>query len=489
MLRGDEVWRDALGQAAAIRSGSASASELLEAYLERIERLDGTLNAYVTVDSAGARAAARRADEAVAAGPAGALPPFHGVAISVKDNTDVAGLPTTYSCKLLAENTPARDAAVVRRFREAGFIVLGKTNVPEFDSSMTDSELNGLCRNPWDLERTPGGSSGGAAAALAAGLCAVAHGTDGAGSVRVPASFCGLVGLKPTRGTGFSFEDGNPFFGTSVDGTLSRSVRDAAALMDVLSAPGPATPGGAGSFATAAGEPPGRLRIALTTQAPMGETQAECAAAARAVAERLAALGHDVEERTPSWKTILAAANVPLTVPGPARLLREDQFPQVEPRNRALVAAMASLRIVDHAAAVDRVRAAAREFETFWEDVDVLVSPTAGIVPPSVDYAPWHQSPEEHAITFAAFPNFAQPFNLSGQPALSLPLGRSGAGLPEPLPDSLPDPLPIGVQLAGRRGEERVLLRLAAQLERELPWVERRPAAFAAGPEITPASS
>ncbi len=164
----------------------------------------------------------------------GTLPPFLGVPISIKDVIDAAGLPTTHSSKVLADHMATADDPLVERLRHAGFVVLGKSNVPEFCTSMTSSELNGICRNPWDTDRTPGGSSGGAAAGLAAALCAVAHGTDGAGSVRVPASFCGLVGVKPTRGlVGFGPERGNAYYQTSVDGILSHSVRDAAGLLDV----------------------------------------------------------------------------------------------------------------------------------------------------------------------------------------------------------------------------------------------------------------
>ncbi len=451
--RADAVWSDALAQAAAIRTGAISAGELLDTYLDRIDQHDGLLRAYVTVDREGARAAAQDADAAIASLDLDDLPPFHGVCISVKDVVDVTGLPTTHSCKVLVDNVAVSDDPVVRRFRDAGFIILGKTNVPEFCSSMTSSELNGVCRNPWDTERTPGGSSGGAAAALAAALCAVAHGTDGAGSVRVPASFCGLVGLKPTRGIGFDWEDGNPYFGTSVDGTMTRSVRDAAAMLDVLGGPA----------AGAASDRRAQLRIAVSTTAPFGEVDAECALAARQAGETLESLGHVVDARTPDWMAILVAAAGPMSVPGAAALVRDDQRELVEPRNRPMLDALASLTVVEHARWVELVRNAAREFLEFWSDIDVLVTPTSGILPPSVSWAPWDQTPEEHMATFSSFPNFAQPFNLSGQPALSLPTAWSAGGLP------------IGVQLAGRRHDEATLLRVGAQLEAALPWRDRRP--------------
>jgi amidase len=289
-------------------------------------------------------------------------------------------------------------------------------------------------------------------------LCAVAHGTDGAGSVRVPASFCGLVGLKPTRGVGFDLETSNPYYGTSVDGTLTRSVRDAAAMLEVL----------AGRIPPSDPQPlpdPGPRRVALSTTPPIGDVDAQCADAARTTADALASLGHHVVERTPDWTAILAAAMGPMSVPGAAAHVGLDQLDLVEPRNRPLVQSLATLTVVDHARWVDLVRNAAREFLRFWDDVDVLVTPTSGILPPSVDWAPWDQTPEEHMATFSTFPNFAQPFNLSGQPGLSVPVAWSREGLP------------IGVQLVGRRNDESTLLRVAAQLETAFPWADRRPPA------------
>jgi amidase len=467
----DGVWSDAVTQAAAIRRGEVTASELLREYLDRIERFDPLLRAYVSVDTERAIAAARDADGA-ASNDAEPRPPFLGVTISVKDVIDVAGLPTTESSKALTDHVATTDAPLVQRLRDAGFIVLGKTNVPEFCSSMTSSELNGICRNPWDPGRTPAGSSGGAAAALAAALCAVAHGTDGAGSVRVPAAFCGLVGTKPTRGfVSFGPERGNPYYVTSVDGILSRTVRDAAALLDVFAgaydrdASWPGRP--PSTWSDAWREDPGSLRIAVSTTAPMGETEPECAQATTAVADVLASLGHQVVERTPEWNAILVAALGPMNVPGPAGDVGLDQLDLVEPRNRPLVERGAAYTVVEHAQWVEQCRAASLDFLQFWDDVDVLLTPTCGMLPPSVDWAPWDQSPEEHMTTFMTFPNFAQPFNLSGQPALSLPLAWSADGLP------------IGMQFAGRRFEEATLLRLAGQLEQALPWADRRPALVA----------
>jgi Asp-tRNA(Asn)/Glu-tRNA(Gln) amidotransferase A subunit family amidase len=203
--------------------------------------------------------------------------------------------------------------------------------------------------------------------------------------------------------------------------------------------------------------------VAVTTEAPFGTVEPECAAVAREAGDLLRASGHTVRDATPPWDVMLAVAAFPMEVPGAAALVPPDRIGEVEPRNRPLVERLRSLTVLEHSEAVRDVRAAASVFLEFWDDHDVLVSPTAGIVPPPVDWAPWDQDPVEHMTTFAGFPNFAQPFNLSGQPALNVPLGWSDDGLP------------IGVHLAGRRGEEALLLQAARQLEQARPWSGRRP--------------
>jgi amidase len=467
----DLIWSDATAQAEAIRDGRITATELVYEYLARIDRFDPVLRAYVSIDADGALEAARLADATVKHGDPSAAP-FLGVTLSVKDVIDVAGLPTTHSSKVLADHVAAVDDPLVERIRAAGFVVLGKSNVPEFCSSMTSSELNGVCRNPWDTERTPGGSSGGAAAGLAAGLTGVAHGTDGAGSVRAPAAFCGLVGLKPTRGlVGFGPERGVAYYQTSVDGVLSRSVRDAAALLDVFAGLHDAQPSWWGRpdtpWSEAMRADPGHLRVAVTSSFPFGEVTEVCADAARTVARELEVLGHEVVEATPAWDVILACAAGPMSVPGAAALVGPDQVRQVEPRNRPLIERELAYTTLEHHRWVEQTRAASREFVEFWDDVDVLVTPTAGILPPSVDWAPWDQEPEEHMATFMNFANFSQPFNLSGQPGLNVPAVWTDDGLP------------VGVQLVGRPFGEATLFQVARQLETAMPWAARRPPAFA----------
>jgi amidase len=457
----EEIWFDATAQAEAIRRREVSAQELVQAYLARIDRVNPLIRAFVAVDAEGAIAAAEAVDRRRLVRPE-EVQAYEGVTISIKDVIDVEGLPTTQSCELLAENIAASDGPLVRRLRQAGFIPIGKTNVPEFCSDMTTSRLNGTSRNPWDLTRTPGGSSGGAAAALSGGLCAVSHGTDGAGSVRVPASYCGLVGLKPTRGLiSFGPDEGNPYFGTTTDAPLTRSVRDAAALLDAMAPIGGWTPGRARPFAEEIGIDPGHVRIGVCTSFPVGDLDPDCAAATEETGRLLEKLGHQVDYVVPAWETILLASLLPATGPSPADLIPLDQIDRVEPRNRETITRGATITLLEHSHLVESARSASREFLRLWDDIDVLVTPTCGVLPPPVEWALWDDDGQAHRARFATFPNFAQPFNVSGQPAFTLPLGWSSQGLP------------VGVQLAARKLEEGLLFRLSGQLEQARPWADR----------------
>lgn len=454
------IWCDAVAQAEAIRSGQTSAAELTRAYLDRIDRLDPVLHAFVTVDHDGALNAAEEVDARQKRDP-GSLHVFSGIPISIKDTEDVAGMPTTHSCAVLADRVAAADDPIVTRLRSSGAIILGKTNLPEFCSSITNSRLNGSCRNPWDLSRTAGGSSGGAGAALAAGLCAMSHGTDGGGSVRTPASWCGVVGMKPTRGlVTFGPELDHPSYGTSTHGLLTRSIRDLAAMLDVMAPQHSWTPWRPRSFAEEIRRPSDPLRIGLCTSYPAGEIQKEVAAAVELAGRLAEELGHTVEWVQPDWETMLSAM-LPMAVPGIANRIDLANIDQLEPRNQGMLRYELELTVLDHYRMIERTRAARLQFLELWRSIDVLITPIAGIVAPPAEWAWWDQTSEEHRRRFAEFANFAHPINLTGQPALSVPMVWSDAGLP------------IGIHLVGAPLAEAAILRLGAQLEEAAPWIDK----------------
>jgi len=460
-LTDELAFAPALEQAARVRAGDVSPLELVDLYLERIERLDPELNAYVTVDAEGARAAA--------ADPADG--PFRGVPIPIKDLSETAGLRTTYSCKAFADHVPATDAGVVRRIREAGFVIIGKTNTPEFGSiAMTESELNGDCRNPWDRSRTPGGSSGGAAAAVAAGLAPVAHASDGGGSIRIPASCCNLFGLEPSRGRVSPAPYGSGSLGLGTSGPIARTVRDAAALLDVMAgyAPGDfyVAPEPERSFLAEADLPPGRLRVAVTTTPPIDvPVDPACGEAVRVAAELLAELGHDVVEATPDWRSDDAIDQFTrIWQIGPAISGVED-LALLEPLNRMLAEQARATPSPEAAQAVVRLQALARRIVAFWEDVDVVVSPTLALPPVPIGWT-WADADGDPAVAFSKqwqWTPFTAIVNVTGQPAMSVPMHRTEDGLP------------VGVHVIGRPFAEATLLRLAAQLEDARPWGEARP--------------
>jgi amidase len=432
--------------------------ELTELYLGRIEELDPRLNSYVTVDAERALAAAR----APQAGP------FSGVPVAVKDLHETAGMRTTYSCRAFADYVPDFDAAVVRRLREAGFVLLGKTNTPEFGTiAITESELNGACRNPWDTSRTPGGSSGGAAAALAAGLCPVAQGSDAGSSIRNPASCCGLVGLKPSRGRISSAPYGGGMIGLGTSGALTRTVRDTAALLDVLAgyepgdpwwAPPPAQP-----FVEEPGTPPGRLRVAVAVDPPVEvPVDPACAAVARAAGRLLEELGHDVVEAGPPWSSERLLPDF-LRVWASLTGLWSSVRDRVEPINRALMEDADATTATELALAAVGLQVHARRVVAFWDDVDIVVTPTLALPPVPIGWAfEGEDDPRAQFARLILFTPFTPIVNVTGQPAISLPLGEA-------------DGLPVGVQLIGPPAGEALLLRVAAQLEEAQPWADRRP--------------
>ena len=449
-------------QAQLVRDGTVSPVELVELYLERIDRLDPDLGAYVTVRGDEALAEAR----AKAGEPAEA--PFHGVPISLKDLDTTAGIRTTFSSQAFASNIPDFDLAHIGRLKAAGFVILGKTNTPEFGTTaFTDSSLNGPCRTPWDLTRNAGGSSGGAAAAVAAGLCAIAQGSDGGGSIRIPASCCGVFGFKASRGrvSNAPFAAG---IGLGTSGPLARTTADAAAYLDVVCGydwgdPFPAAPPER-PFAEEIGADPGRLRVAFTTVPPdVFDVDGACIAATRDAAELLASLGHEVEEAAPDWggpdliedfRPVWQTAPVLYPVPDASVL---------SPLNQAFLQGALATSSSAYATAVSRLQLRARRIVSLWSRYDLLLTPTLALPPALVGWETEPDDPWEQFDRAARFTPFTAAFNVTGQPAMSLPLHWSAEGLP------------IGVQLVGPPLGDALLFRVGSQLEAARPWADRRP--------------
>jgi amidase len=452
-LSDDLAFATALEQAQLLRKGEVSSDELVQLYLARIEQLDPMLNSYVTVVEQ---------PEPARDGP------FAGVPIPIKDLNETGGIKTTFSCKAFAAYVPENDAAVVRRIRDAGFRVIGKTNTPEFGSiGMTESELNGDCRNPWDPSRTPGGSSGGAAAALAAGLAPIAHASDGGGSIRIPASCCNLFGIKPARGRVSAAPYGSGSLGLGTSGPIARTVRDAAALLDVMAGMEPGdshvAPPQELPFLDECDRAPGRLRIAVTSTPPIDvAVDPQCAAAASSAGELLTALGHDVVEATPPWRAPDATDHFTrIWQMGPATA-GVDDLSLLEPLNRTLAERAWATPSPEAALAVVRLQALARRVVAFWSEVDVVVTPTLALPPVEIGWT-WADDPWETMERQWRWTPFTALVNVTGQPAASVPMLWSNDGLP------------IGVHLIGAPFAEATLFRLAAQLEEARPWRDARP--------------
>jgi amidase len=451
-------------QAELVRRAEVSSRELTELSLARIERLDPQLNAFRIVLAERALADAERADERRAAGEQGAL---LGVPIAIKDNVDLAGELTAHGTGAY-EGAAIDDSHVVRRLREAGAVIVGKTNLPELAIwPFTSSQTWGVTRNPWDPSRSPGGSSGGSAAAVAAGMVAVAHASDGGGSIRIPAACCGLFGLKPQRGRISLMPDAEHWYGLSVFGCLSRTVLDSAIFCDVVRghavgdahvAPEPPT-----SFADAARTVPGRLRVAFSTKPIQpGPVAPEVKKAVHDTAELLRSLGHEVLERDPSW-----GFQLPAFLPRFLAGIRDDaaRMPhpeRMEQRTRRLVMFGERLRKRPLRRALAAEHKHAGRLGALFSEFDVLMTPTMARLPVQADR--WHGKGAFTTINgIARYVPFTTPWNLTGQPAAAVPAGFSGEGLP------------LSVQLVGRPGDEATLLSLSAQLEAERPWIDRRP--------------
>jgi amidase len=470
----DLMFRDAVELAAMVRSGEVSSRELVELSLQRIEELNPSLNAFVEIDAEGALAAAENV------GP-GDERPFAGVPVAIKNNRPVAGWRLTYGCPLMESYVVDYDHNVTRRLRGAGFVIVGTTTLPEYGIlPVTEARIFGPTRNPWDLERTPGGSSGGAAAAVAAGLVPVAHGNDGGGSIRIPAACCGLVGLKPSRGRiSLAPELGDTSLG--IDGMLTRSVRDTAALLDVLAGyePGDATwaPPPSRPFAEAASPEPGRMRIAFTKQPPTADAKLDeiCARGADDAAELLRSLGHEVVEAEPPWRqdglselfgmvfssqialSIAYSANV--SGKGPDGVSADD----MEPMSWAIFSMVRKLGTLEQQAAVVRLQAFARALVAWLSDYDALLTPALAERPLPLGTLDTHaERPMETFTRSGLFTPYTPVINATGQPAISLPLYEGEDGLP------------LAVQIVGLPAGEERLLALASQLEQASGWTQRR---------------
>ncbi|MFB2923852.1 amidase [Aerosakkonema funiforme] len=460
----DLAFTPALEQARLIRSKEISPLELVEVYLERIERLDTQLGSYFTVMADLALADAKAKTEQIFKGDTSDLPPFFGVPISIKDLNAVAGVPCSYGTPVLRSQVAAFDDGVVMRIKQAGFIILGKTATSEL-GSLPYTEPPGFppARNPWNLDYTPGGSSGGAAASVAAGLCALAQGSDGGGSIRGPACCCGLVGIKPSRGRVSYAPIGDRQSGISANGPIARTVADAAALLDVMSGyvtgdpywlpdPNP-------SFLVASSQKPDRLRIAFSTVIPpVGEASQECQKPVLEIVKLLEELGHSVtpgcpdfngliEPFTTVWLSGVAAAGIPKEALGSV--------------NRYL--AERTCNAGEYLRAVCQMQVIARQIVGFFDNFDVLVLPV--YLHPTIRVGEWaNLSPEETMPKLANWVAPCPPFNASGQPSIAIPVGFDSNGLP------------LGVQLVGRPAQEATLISLAAQIEAAKPWIGKRPA-------------
>ncbi len=451
-------------QAELVRGGKVSPRELVELYLDRIARIDPELNSFRVV--LGERALAE-ADQAGARRAAGEDRPLLGVPVAVKDNFDVAGEVTTHGTG--AYGAPAReDAELVKRLRAAGAIVLGKVHLPELAVfGFTESATWGVTRNPWNVDHTPGGSSGGSGAAVAAGLAGVATASDGAGSIRIPASCCGLFGLKPQRGRVSLMPYREHWHGLSVAGCVSRCVLDTALFLDVTSGPAPGDvdtpPPPARPFVESARSAPGKLRVAVSTKPPLPALVDErVKRAVHDTAELLRSLGHEVRESSPDYG-LIGNSIIPRYLHG----IHDDAEQMARPRRlERRTRGLARLGGLFSPGMIARVREAEREHANrvnrLFDEHDVLL--TAVTAKPPVEVGRWEGLGGLRTLLGMApvYP-FTGVWNALGQPAAAVPAGFTADGLP------------LSVQIVGRRNDEATLLSLAAQMEAERPWGDRMP--------------
>jgi amidase len=462
----DIAFAGAARQAEMVRAGEVSPTELVRLHLERIERLDPQLNSFRVV--LGERALLE-AEQAEARLKGGDERPLLGVPIALKDSTDLAGEQTTHGTDGFPEPAAA-DSEMVRRLREAGAIVVGKTLLPELAiCGFTESATWGVTRNPWNPQRTPAGSSGGSAAAVAAGLVPIASASDGAGSIRFPAASCGLFGLKPQRGRVPLDPQLEHWNGLSVNGCVSRSVLDTALWLDVVSGgsrePG-APPPPERPFVEAARSAPGKLRVAVSTLAPRALAPPTVSDIAKgAVSEMegvLGSLGHETARKDPEWGTI-GNNTVPRYVRGAAEDLAEVPHPErLERRTRGIARLGRLLPERVFQQALRGIEVDAARVNAIFDDHDVLMTPVMGGT--ALPVRRWEgRGAIWTLLGMSRFYPYCLPWNHLGNPAMSVPAGFAADGMP------------LAVQIVGRPGDEATLLSLAAQLEAERPWADARP--------------
>ena len=466
---------DGLGLADLVRRREVSAAEVVEAAIERIERHNPALNAVVHKAYDEARAAAK---EPLPDGP------FTGAPLLVKDLLiAVAGWPRTSGSRFCRDVVDAEDSGLMRRYRSSGAVAMGKTSCPEFGiTGTTEPALFGPCRNPWGVGHIAGGSSGGSAAAVASGMVPLAHGGDGRGSIRIPASCCGLVGLKVTRDRNPHLPDGYDFAqGYVVEHVMTRTVRDCAAMLDVTGVPEPASPYAPPAKARPYMEEilasPRRLRIAWSAETANGRPiHPEVQAALEHTADVLARLGHEVVPRGlgVDQRALYGAQNAfsgANFAAGMKRLIdqigREPEGDELEPLTWASLKGGRRATGEQTMWEAQELRMLARGVMALFEEFDVYLTPVMGTPPPPIGYMdPSVVAPRDIGKRNGEVFPFAAPFNMTGQPSLSLPLAMSSGGLP------------IGMMFSGRYADEATLFRLAAQLEKEMPWKDRRPAVW-----------
>jgi len=462
--------QDATGLAALIAAKQVSAGEVLDAAIARMEQVNPTLNAVILDLTDQARAQLKQGT------PAG---PLGGVPWLIKDiGALVAGTPTTSGSRLMKDAVAPADSAIVTQYREAGLVIFGKTNTPEFGlEPVTEPEFFGPTLNPWDLTRTPGGSSGGAGAAVAGGIVPAAHASDGGGSIRTPAACCGLFGMKPSRGRVSSAPAGEGWGGASVQHAVTRSVRDSALLLDVICAPQPGDPyflaPPATPFVEEVRRDPGKLRIGVISGAlDGGSIDPECSAAVADVARLCESLGHSVDEvalgldfdaiRDAAGGVIAASVHATLEMVT-AQRGRPLEDGEVDLITRAMASRGARVTGAAYVQGMQTLHAAGRAVAAIHERFDVLLSSTLGS--PPIPKGSLRGDPLDLGgygpRLFAFMPN-TQLFNVTGQPAMTVPLAWSKAGLP------------IGIQFVAPMGDEATLFRLAGQLEQARPWADRR---------------